>query len=56
MDRLGPCPYNGVAMSGYSLLNDIIFKIVFGSDSSVPVLRAPLNALLGLQGSARIVP
>ncbi len=27
-------------MLGYSLLNDIIFKIVFGSDSSVPVLRA----------------
>ncbi len=43
-------------MSGDSLLNDIIFKIVFGSDSSVPVLRALLNALLGLQGSARIVP
>jgi len=41
-------------VSGYSLLNDIIFKIVFGSDSSVPVLRALLNALLGLQGSARI--
>jgi len=41
-------------MSGYSLLNDIIFKIVFGSASSVPVLRALLNALLGLQGSARI--
>ncbi|MBI3926659.1 MAG: PD-(D/E)XK nuclease family transposase [Armatimonadetes bacterium] len=42
-------------MKGLSLLNDIIFKIVFGTDVSRPVLRALLNALLGLSGERRIV-
>ncbi len=42
-------------MERLSLLNDIIFKIVFGSESSRPVLRALLNALLSLSGSERIV-
>ncbi len=37
------------------VLNDILFRIVFGSQSSEPVLRALLNALLGLEGSDRIV-
>jgi len=41
-------------MEPISLLNDVIFKIVFGSDSSRPVLRALLNALLGLSGPERI--
>lgn len=38
-----------------SLLNDILFKIVFGSESSEPVLRALLNALLHLEGEQRIL-
>lgn len=38
----------------YPLLNDIIFKIVFGTEASRPVLRALLNALLGLTGDERI--
>jgi predicted transposase/invertase (TIGR01784 family) len=42
------------SMSDYSLLNDIIFKIVFGTDANRPLLRALLNALLGLQGPDRI--
>ena len=32
----------------YSLLDDIIFKIVFGSEANRPLLRALLNALLEL--------
>ena len=39
---------------GYGLLNDVLFKIVFGSPSSEPVLRALLNALLGYTGEDRI--
>jgi len=50
-----PATYNGDTMPGFSLLNDIIFKIVFGSETSRPVLRALLNALLGLSGRERIV-
>lgn len=38
-----------------SLLNDIIFKLVFGSPNSEPVLRALINALLSLEGDKRIV-
>jgi len=41
-------------VTSYSLLNDIIFKIVFGTDANRPLLRALLNALLGLTGSKRI--
>ncbi|MEW6284296.1 MAG: Rpn family recombination-promoting nuclease/putative transposase [Candidatus Eremiobacterota bacterium] len=41
-------------MERLSLLNDIIFKIVFGTEASSPVLRALLNALLGLSGQERI--
>jgi len=37
------------------ILNDILFRIVFGSQSNEPVLRALLNALLGLQDQDRIV-
>jgi hypothetical protein len=37
------------------LLNDILFKIVFGSQQSEPVLRALLNALLCLEGDQAIV-
>ena len=38
-----------------SLLDDIIFKIVFGTRQNEAVLRALLNALLGLTGPNRIV-
>ena len=38
-----------------SLLNDILFKIVFGSDRSEFILRPLLNALLGLTGPQRIL-
>lgn len=41
-------------MERLSLLDDIIFRIVFGSKSSPPILRALLNALLGLMGPDRI--
>ena len=37
------------------LLNDILFKIVFGSRDSEPVLRALLNALLSRTGTETIV-
>ena len=37
-----------------SLLNDILFKIVFGTSNSEPVLAALLNALLGYTGDERI--
>lgn len=37
-----------------TLMNDIIFKIVFGSPQNVPVLRALLNAILQLSGQERI--
>ncbi len=37
------------------LLNDILFKIVFGSKDSEPVLRALLNALLSRTGPETIV-
>jgi hypothetical protein len=36
-------------------MNDILFKIVFGTEQSEPVLRPLLNALLGLMGENRIV-
>ncbi len=41
-------------MTGLSLTNDIVFKIVFGSEKGLPVLRALLNALLELSGENRI--
>ncbi|MDP2663797.1 MAG: Rpn family recombination-promoting nuclease/putative transposase [Dehalococcoidia bacterium] len=41
-------------MASYSLINDIIFKIVFGTETNRPLLRALLNALLGLAGEDRI--
>ncbi len=37
------------------LLNDVLFKIVFGVQNSEPVLIALLNALLGYTGSQKIV-
>lgn len=37
------------------LLNDVLFKIVFGGNDSARILRAPLNALLRLKGTERIV-
>ncbi|MHC9539194.1 MAG: Rpn family recombination-promoting nuclease/putative transposase [Vulcanimicrobiota bacterium] len=40
---------------GYSLRNDIIFKYVFGHEKSEKILRALLNAILGLNRDNRIV-
>ena len=37
-----------------TLLNDILFKIVFGTQQNEPILRALLNALLGYSGVDRI--
>jgi predicted transposase/invertase (TIGR01784 family) len=45
--------HTGVKHPG--LLKDILFKIVFGSQSSEPVLRALLNALLNRTGPRTIV-
>lgn len=42
-------------MAQTSLMNDILFKIVFGSTANEPILRAFLNAILGLTGQERIV-
>ena len=41
-------------MQDASLLNDILFKIVFGTKNSEPVLIALLNALLGYTGEQKI--
>jgi len=38
----------------YSLRNDIIFKYVFGHENNEKILRALLNAILGLEGDERI--
>ncbi len=42
-------------MDRHTLMNDIIFKIVFGTEPNSPLLRALINALLGLAGESRIV-
>ena len=42
-------------MSYPGLINDVIFKIVFGGTHSEAVLRCLLNALLNLSGSDKIV-
>ena len=42
-------------MAHPGLLNDVLFKIVFGSEKSTPRLRALLNALLSLEGVEKIV-
>lgn len=52
--RCRAAPYNEPVTEGLFLLNDVIFKVVFGSEKSTPVLRALLNALLGLAGDERI--
>lgn len=41
-------------MERRTLLNDIVFKIVFGTEANRPILRALLNALLGFSGDERI--
>ncbi len=41
-------------MSGPSLTNDIIFKLLFGVEKREHILRALLNAVLGLKGRQRI--
>jgi len=40
---------------GYSIINDIIFKIVFASEENKPLLIALLNAILGFSGRDKIV-
>ena len=42
-------------MGRHTLLNDIVFKIVFGTEQNRHLLRALLNALLGLSDKRRIV-
>ncbi len=42
-------------MPKLGVLNDILFKIVFGAQNSGPVLTALLNALLGFEGDQKIV-
>ncbi len=57
MARRGDQKESGVRKVSYypGLLNDIIFKIVFGGSQSEAVLRALLNALLDLAGEKKIV-
>jgi len=43
-----------VMMKGSGMLNDVIFKIVFGQEDSVALLQRLINALLGLEGNERI--
>jgi predicted transposase/invertase (TIGR01784 family) len=42
-------------MGNHSFLNDLVFKIVFSSEQNRHLLRALLNAILGLIGQDRIV-
>ncbi|MBI4871702.1 MAG: Rpn family recombination-promoting nuclease/putative transposase [Candidatus Riflebacteria bacterium] len=44
-----------MSVRSLSLLNDIVFKCIFGTEQNTPILRALLNALLDLSGEARIV-
>lgn len=53
---------DSASKSGYSgrvrhpgILNDILFKIVFGTQAGEPILRALVNALLDLEGEHKIV-
>ncbi len=41
--------------SSINLRNDLIFKFVFGHEKNEKILRALLNAILGLEGPERIV-
>ena len=45
--------YTGNGMH-ITLLNDILFKVVFGTQRHSEALRGLLNAILGLQGADRI--
>ena len=54
MDTPSSPVYNTI-VTPPGLLNDVIFKIVFGTPQNTSVLRALLNALLGLSGSDRII-
>jgi predicted transposase/invertase (TIGR01784 family) len=46
---------DGTKVSRYGLLDDVIFKIVFGAQARHSVFSALLNALLGYTGDDRIV-
>ena len=48
-----PFRYTGYGMH-ITLLNDILFKVVFGTQRHSEALRGLLNAILGLQGADRI--
>jgi len=41
-------------MARHTLLNDIVFKIVFGTEQNRHLLRALLNALLRLTDTSRL--
>ena len=53
VDTTGREGYNR-AVTRHTFLNDIVFKLVFGSEDSAPLLRSLTNALLGLSGPDRI--
>ncbi len=53
MDRPAGFGYSG-AVKHPGILNDVLFKIVFGTQSGEPMLRALVNALLDLSGENEI--
>jgi predicted transposase/invertase (TIGR01784 family) len=53
MDKIPVLTYNW-DVKNLSLLNDIIFKHVFGTESNKPLLICLLNAILGYAGKGRI--
>jgi predicted transposase/invertase (TIGR01784 family) len=54
MDKDKTGVYNGSTMAVASLLNDTVFKFVFGEEKRKPILICLLNALLLLKGRERI--
>ena len=54
MDKATGVAYNR-GVRAPTLMNDVIFKIVFGTQPNEPILRALLNALLGLSGDQRLI-
>jgi predicted transposase/invertase (TIGR01784 family) len=54
MDKEKAGIYNGSTMAVASLLNDTVFKFVFGEEKRKPILICLLNALLSLKGKEKI--
>ena len=52
--HLAAIGYNGLEVNNITLLNDVLFKVVFGSQRHSEALRGLLNAILNLQGAQRI--